>query len=82
MKLQYTCRRGSDNIDSISPAATAMPANRARADEVGRLRHELALGLRSAETSLAATPGPGRSRWRGGGAAACKLNDSGFGGLP
>jgi hypothetical protein len=44
MKLQYTCSRGSDNIDSISPAPTAMPANRARAAEAGQgLRREQAV---------------------------------------
>ena len=37
-----------------------MPANRARAAEAGQgLRREQALGLRSADTSLAATRGTG-----------------------
>ena len=79
MKLQYTCSRGSDNIDSISPAPTAMPANRARAAEAGQgLRREQALGLRSADTSLAATRGTGGG---GAGLQLARLNDSGFDGL-
>ena len=39
-------------------------------------RRELALGLRSAEASLAATRG--RSRRRRGGAGLARLNDGGF----
>jgi hypothetical protein len=48
------------------------------ADEMGQAtRRELALGLRSAEASLAATRG--RSRWRRGWLGLARLIDGGFG---